>query len=291
MKKKIIITGSSGFIGTHLSRYLSKHYEIIGIDRERGEYTTHNQDINLQELPNIDNIYAVIHLAARAGVRESKDNFEEYVNDNILATKRVLDKCVDWKPKRILVASSSSIYGDSIYHLSDEYRPKSLYAMTKVATEKIVNTYQQSYLPKDTQTCNMRIFTVYGPRQRDGLAMGNFITNILQEKPITVYGDGNQTRDFTYIKDLCIGIGNLLESEELPQETDIGNGNEIKINEIIYLLSQLIDKKVTIDYKPMMPEDVLRTKSSKNPYIISPPTDLAFGLKNQIDAKKKELGT
>jgi len=291
MRRKIVITGSSGFIGSHLSEFLSRFYNVIGIDRELGsKHTIYHQDIN-NKLPDISNVYGVIHLAAKAGVRESQSNFEQYVKDNIIGTKNILDKCVDsWRPKHIMLASSSSVNGDT----SDKYKPKSLYAMSKIAMEDILKTYVNNGTINDlTMTSILRIYTVYGPNQRKGLAIRNFIDNILQDKPITLYGDGSQRRDFTYIQDLCYRIENLLDvyNEDSNLNTyHLGNGTNYSINEIIMMISRLSKKDVTIHYETMNRYDVMETLSKREPpHIYGSITPIEFGLDTQIKWTKKEL--
>lgn len=288
--KKIIITGVAGFIGSHLANNLKDRYEIIGIDREWWggceKSSFHQVDI-CDKLPDIDNVYAVIHLAAKAGVRESQEHFEQYVKDNILGTKSILDKCVDnWKPEKILIASSSSIYGN---RHNDEYHPKSLYAMSKVATEMIAESYRNSKLLSDTQICCMRIFTVYGPNQRSGLAIRNFIDNMLQDKPITVYGDGTQRRSFTYIEDLCEAIGKLLDSDDIPTTTDMGGSRIISLNEVIYQISMLLNKKVNIRYEDWDTQDIYETISNYNKWFPDNSTPLIEGISEQIKWTKQKL--
>ena len=289
-KKRIVITGCSGFIGSRLAEYLSNTYRITGIDKSYWSRDIKNtifihQDIN-EPLPEMDDVYAVIHLAAKAGVRESQEKFDEYVKDNILGTKSILDMCAkSWKPKQILIASSSSIYGE---RHNDEYHPKSLYAMSKVATETIAESYRNSKLLPETNICCMRIFTVYGPGQRRGLAIGNFIDNMLQDKPIVVYGDGTQRRSFTYIDDLCRGIEELLlEGRWLPHTIDIGYSNTASINDIIYNLSKLLNKNVTIQYEDWDRHDVYKTKSNPCGMLPTIQTPLVKGLKRQIDERQR----
>ena len=162
--------------------------------------------------------------------------------------------------------------------------------MSKVATEMIAESYRNNELLKDTVICCMRIFTVYGPGQRKGLAIGNFIDNILQDKPITVYGDASQRRDFTYIDDLCIAIEKLLDSYPcIPIYTDIGNKSPVSLSEIIYLLSKITSKEITIKYEDWKEYDVYETMSKSNDWIPLKPTPLEEGLKNQIEWTKQQL--
>jgi len=301
-KRNIIITGCSGFIGSRLTEYLSDKYNVIGIDREGEDnvvyshYTFIKGDINnpktLNTLRDDLDIYAVIHLAAKAGVRESQSQFEQYVKDNILGTKAILDMCVEhWKPKVFLAASSSSVYGDKICVesvVNDYIKPKSLYAMTKVTMEATIQTYVNNGLLKGCNAKCLRIFTCYGPNQRKGLAIRTFIDNILQDKPITVYGDGTQSRDWTYIDDLCRFIQDIMEyPSSYDNIINAGSSKTHTINDIIYLISKITGKDVTIKYKPMNRYDVMETRSNKT--LIGKLTPLEEGLIKQIEWTKKEL--
>jgi len=254
-KKKIIITGISGFIGSNLARHLIKkgNYDIIGIDKVNRdipkEVKFYLLNIN-DELPSFKDVYAVIHLAAKAGVRESQEKFDQYVFDNIYGTKNILDICSKiWRPNIILMASSSSIYGDNQGKPSkeeDPYQPKSLYALSKIAMEQMTESYLNNGILK-SQLCNLRLFTVYGPNQRKGLAIRNFIDNILRYENITVYGDGTQTRDFTYIDDLCTIFERLINAECIPRYLNAGLGNSVSLNKVINIISRESQIPVTIN--------------------------------------------
>ena len=286
IKQNVIITGTSGFIGSNLVEYLNKNYNVIGIDKDNSRATDnfYHQDIN-DTLPDISNVYAVIHLAAKAGIRQSQDNFGQYVKDNILGTKNILDKCCySWKPVKILMASSSSIYGDEM----TEYHPKSLYAMSKIGMEYMVQSYKNSHLLDGIQDIILRIYTVYGPKQRKDLAINKFITNILQDKPITVYGDGNQRRDYTYVDDLCYKIEHLLKvPSDMPLPiVPMGNNKNYSVNDIIHMLSVLLNKDVTIHHEPMSPFDVIDTLSIAYYREITP---ILEGLRKQIEWHRSEL--
>lgn len=275
---------------------------MIGIDREGEDnvvysnYTFVKGDINnpktLNTLRNDLDIYAVIHLAAKAGVRDSQSQFEQYVKDNILGTKAILDMCVNhWKPKVLLVASSSSVYGDKEFSKSivgDELNPKSLYAMTKVATESIVQSYSNNGLLGDCTAKSLRIFTCYGEGQRKGLAIRTFIDNILQDKPITVYGDGTQSRDWTYIDDLCRFIHDIIEDPNAYDDIiNAGSSETHTLNEIIYLISKITGKDITIKYKPMNRYDVMETRSNKT--LIGELTPIENGLRKQIEYAMRNM--
>jgi UDP-glucuronate 4-epimerase len=309
--KKILITGSSGFIGSNLVEYLCKRYntildyEIIGIDRNpyplpltkvHKNFKPILLDINdnTHGLPDIDGVEVVIHLAGRAGVRESREHFDEYVQDNIIGSKNVLNKCVNqWKPKLFIYSSSSSVYGDCLTKAkeTDATHPMSPYALTKVAVEKLIETYFNNHTIGSTKCTVLRFFTVYGPRQREGLAIRNFIDKILEHEPITLYGDGTQSRDFLYINDLCDGIRRLIEDiDSIPIGCNIYNispSNPITINEIIHLIATLLNTEVTIKYEPFNKFDVMRTAADisklTNLLCWSPSVSIEEGIKMQID--------
>jgi len=292
MKPKIIITGVSGFIGSNLAKYLSENYKIIGIDKvdweEKGLPALEGREFYFQNindpLPDIDDVYAVIHLAAKAGVRESMRKFDEYVYDNIIGTKSVLDKCVtSWKPKVLLVASSSSVHGD----YDKGIHPKSPYAMTKVATEDLTESYKNCSL-LDCDCHILRFFTVYGPGQRKGLAIRNFIEGILKDEAITVYGDGTQKRDFTYIDDICKAIDYLLSYEQGSYCIhEMGSNKSISINSVIYEIADILDKEIKIKYEDRNRYDVLNTLA---PCVcVDNITKFKEGLEKQIEWQKQNL--
>lgn len=284
-KEKLLITGISGFIGSNLSESLRKKYKIIGIDRNNTtklhkSIDFYQHDINYEPLYK-GKVDYVIHLAAKAGVRDSQDKFSDYVYDNILGTKTILDNCVKyWKPKRILIASSSSVYGDDYNY---RYHPKSLYATSKVATEQIAESYYNSGLLDSI--CCMRIFTVYGPRQRKDLAFRKFIDNILNDKPIVIYGNGEQSRDWTYIDDLCPAIEELLNIKVLPFKIDMGACESTSLNKVISIIGNITGKEIKIKYEDMNRHDVFNTYSHRE--TIKNPTPIEEGLRKQIEWQKK----
>jgi len=311
--KKIIITGISGFIGSALADQLlpfnindefEEEYSIVGIDRmnwknQNGRLFYH-QDIN-DPLPDIDEVYAVVHLAAKAGVRNSHELFSDVCKDNILGTHNIIKKCIEqWKPKRLIIASSSAVYGNNSGNPSketDQRKPLSPYAMSKCATEDIAMTYINNGLLDNTKCSILRIFTVYGPNQREGLAIKKFIDSILKNEPVPVFGTGNQRRDFTYIDDLCKGIKDLLDPCELENTGiiyNVGNERNYSLHDIIYMICEYTGKTVSIDYKPKLPWDCETTLSnSRKAYYDfdwNPQTKMEDGLRKQIEWQKRELG-
>lgn len=307
-KKRIIITGSVGFIGTALVKYLNKDYNIIGIDRryppdnfsQVKNYIHYPIDINdMGTLTEAKNIYAVIHLAASPGVRESHENFKQVCKDNILGTQRIIDRCIsDWKPEKLLIASSSSVYGDNgkdghALREDEIINPRSPYAMSKVANEQLMTTYKNCGLLDGIKTASLRFFTVYGPNQRNELAIRAFTDWILRDEPIILYGTGEQIRDFTHIDDICSGIKALMESD-LPHDIyNIGSNDCHSINEIIYLICKITGKNVTINYQPRNMYDVDATLADIdrifNDTHWQPEINFEDGLRGQIEWQKKQF--
>jgi len=311
MKKKIIITGSSGFIGSALVKWLHRKYEIYGIDRRPPsdelfnikDFRHYQYDI-VDKLPNLQmngEIYAVIHLAARPGVRDSRENFEGVCRDNILGTQRILDKCVDdWKPEMLLLASSSSVYGDNgsdghPLKETDAVNPRSPYAMSKLADEMLMHTYMNSGLLDGIECSALRFFTVFGPNQRNELSIRAFTDWILRDEPITLYGTGEQLRDFTHIDDICSGIETLLDADIIPHLSsihNIGSGDSHSINEIIHFIGTYLQKEVKINYQPRNIFDVDKTLADT--YRMKdlgwhPKVDFWDGLRGQIEWQKEQM--
>jgi len=228
--KKILITGSAGFIGFSVSKYLlNEGYDIIGIDnhndyydpamkesrlqilQEYSNYKHHRIDmIDKQKIDEIFEIYKpeqVINLAAQAGVRYSMKNPLAYINSNILGFTHILENCRQHKIQHLVYASTSSVYGANTKTPFSEHdsanHPLSIYAASKKSNELMAHSYSYLYqLP----TTGLRFFTVYGPWGRPDMALFKFTKAILEGKPIDVFNHGKHTRDFTYIDDIVEGI-------------------------------------------------------------------------------------
>jgi UDP-glucuronate 4-epimerase len=301
--KKIIITGCSGFIGSALVEYLFKNLddiELYGIDRLDADphirdkcSTFYKQDIN-DPLPDITDVWTVIHLAGKASVRDSEEKFDQIIHDNINGTHSIIRKCIDvWKPQKLIIASSSSVYGD----IPDGYKtlidtfpdPKSPYALSKLMIEKMVNIYRSQL----KEIALLRIFTVYGANQRKGLAIREFITSALEDKPLIVYGDGTQARDFTYIIDICEAIRLMIELPIPHRIYNLGSENSLTISEVIYKISRYLGKPLTIDYQPEIPYDVNLTLSDSSlmtkDFNWKPLTSFDDGLREEIEWCKIKL--
>lgn len=289
---QILITGGAGFIGSTLADKLLKlstsfqnniNNKIIIIDNFNDYYSPELKDLNIKHnLANPDyklyrgdicdrnlvnkifknhEINCVIHIAARAGVRPSLEDPLEYVRSNIEGTINILEAMRKNNVKKIVFASSSSVYGNCKAEKFTEdlkvTEPISPYAATKSACEQFLYTYSKLY---DIQALCLRFFTVYGPRQRPDLAIRKFIELIEQDKPIPVYGDGTTMRDYTYIDDIVNGIMSAINYDKTPYEIiNLGGGSPVTLNEMITTIEKVMGKKAKIERLPMQPGDVDRT--------------------------------
>ena len=218
-----------------------------------------------KELKNIfskHNIECVIHLAAKAGVRPSFDKQEEYIATNINGTQNILELMNKYNIQKLIFTSSSSVYGNADYEkLSEDIEnlsPISPYANTKLECEKIIREYTQK---TDINAICLRLFTVYGKRQRPDLAITKFVKNLMNNKEITLYGDGSTSRDYTYIDDTVNGI---IEATKYPLKFEIinlGAGNSILLKDMVKLIEKELKKNAKIKYMPMQKGDVFKTYS------------------------------
>lgn len=273
---KCLVTGCAGFIGSNLTDQLLKEgHDVIGIDcftdyyperikrqnianaLENSHFVFIHKDIReLNTYPEVD---VVFHLAAQAGVRASwGSDFSIYTQNNIEATQRLLEYYKDKTLKKFVYASSSSVYGDVPLPMKEDMRlqPVSPYGVTKLAAEHLCYLYWKNFgLP----TVSLRYFTVYGPRQRPDMAINKFVTAILNEKPITLYGDGTQTRDFTYVSDIIQANLKAAASGTPGSVFNIGGGSRITVNELICELEKNCNKPAKIQFVEQQKGDVKDT--------------------------------
>jgi UDP-glucuronate 4-epimerase len=263
-----LVTGCAGFIGWKVSERLLKNGdEVIGVDnlnnyydprlkewrlgklRDSHGFTFHLADVAqneaMQEIFDHRRFDAVINLAARAGVRASLDNPWLYYDTNVVGTLNLLECCRRYKVDRFLLASSSSVYGLNTVPFKEEDctdRVLSPYAASKKAAEVLCHTYHYLH---GISTIILRYFTVYGPAGRPDMAYFKFMKSIDAGEPIEVYGDGKQTRDFTYVDDIASGTvsGLSLDSYHV---INLGNNRLIELNRVIALLEKLLGKEATV---------------------------------------------
>jgi UDP-glucose 4-epimerase len=265
---KALVTGAAGFVGSHVSEaLLAQGAEVVGIDCFTDYYSRELKERNLAGLrahPHfsfheaalqqsdvaalLDGVSQVYHLAAQAGVRKSwGTDFRTYIDHNIDATQRLLEAARGHKGlHRFVYASSSSVYGDvaAIPMREDAYlQPLSPYGVTKLAAEHLCHLYFANY---GVPTVSLRFFTVYGPRQRPDMAFNRFIRAAFSHSPITLYGDGDQTRDFTFIADIV--AANLAAGDRgRPGAVyNIGGGSRVSVKEVLALVAELTGRTLDI---------------------------------------------
>ncbi len=281
MPTRALVTGAAGFIGSTLTeRLLADGAEVTGVDCFTDYYDTalkrrnvsvalaHPRfrlleldlgEADLAALPDVD---VVFHQAAQAGVRASWGReFSTYVHHNVLATQRLLERYRERPLERFVYASSSSVYGDAERYPTDEAllpRPFSPYGVSKLAGEHLVLLYGRNFgLPVSA----LRYFTVYGPRQRPDMAFHRFCKALLRGEEIAVYGDGRQSRDFTYIDD-AIEANVRAWQRSAPQGVyNVGGGSQVEVLEAIALLEQALGAKAKLRFEPRPPGDPLRTRA------------------------------
>lgn len=310
--KTILITGGAGFIGSHLAdKLLGYGNNIIVVDNMNNFYSPsikqknieHNltnerycfYKVDIENINEIENIFkknkidTVVHLAARAGVRPSIDNPESYVKTNILGTVNILELMKKYEIKKMVFASSSSVYGNCPENIFSETlkisEPISPYAATKSACEQFCYTYHKLY---GINIVALRFFTVYGPRQRPDLAIHKFARLIKQEKPIPVFGDGLTKRDYTYIDDIIQGVISAIEYNKTGYEIiNLGGGEPVTLNRMIEELEKYLHKKAIINRMPMQKGDVDKTVSdiTKAEKLLNyhPETSFTEGIKKFTD--------
>lgn len=277
MKGHIVVTGCAGFIGSHLTdRLLADGHAVVGIDsfedyypraikeanlvgaRANPAFTLHEAnilDLTAEAAPGgpdgggasgsalvalLRGCACVYHLAAQAGVRASwGSSFEVYTRNNVLATQQLLEACVAAEAPKVIYASSSSVYGDQDeLPLREDMapRPRSPYGVTKLAGEHLCGLYHANH---GLDAVSLRFFTVYGPRQRPDMAFHKFIKAMLEGREIVMYGDGTQTRDFTYVDDIVEGLV-LTQKAPAGAVMNLGSGNRVSLAGAIATLAEVM---------------------------------------------------
>lgn len=266
-----IVTGVAGFIGSHLAEtLLQQGVEVIGVDQFNDYYDPqlkHNNLVSLKQYANFKFIRAdiqeldwrellatvdiVYHQAAQAGVRASwGEGFRNYTERNINATQVILEAAKQVKSlSRIVYASSSSIYGNAVTMPTPETLcplPVSPYGITKLAGERLCWLYQQNF---DVPVTALRYFTVYGPRQRPDMAFHKFFKAAIERESISIFGDGQQTRDYTYVSDI---VAANLAAGEIPEAIgevfNIGGGSRVTLIELLDMMEQVMGLPIGRNY-------------------------------------------
>ena len=307
---RILVTGGAGFIGSHLCEALLRdRHDVIALDNFDDFYDPAIKRRNIAAADRSDrftlaegdirdaavvdkvlkrDVDVVVHLAARAGVRPSIERPLLYQDVNVRGTLVLLEACRKLSGCRFIFAGSSSVYGNRTkvpFSESDRVDdPISPYAATKKAGELLCHTYHHLYgLPV---TC-LRLFTVYGPRQRPDLAIHKFVRLIEAGTPIPVFGDGSMMRDFTYIDDVVDGVVRAIERCDGYAIYNLGESQPVSVNDLIASLEETLGKKAVVDFQPRQPGDVDRTYAdvtlARRELGYQPSTDLGTGLKRFVE--------
>ena len=303
---KSIVTGAAGFVGSHLAdRLLAMGHEVVGIDSFTDSYARHLKERNLSnakgherfqlidgDLLDLDldallvSADHVFHLAGQAGVRPSwGSQFAVYLRNNIAATQRLLEAAKRAELRTFVFASSSSIYGNAKrLPVTEETLPQpvSPYGVTKLAAEHLCSLYHRVYR---VPTVSLRYFTAYGPRQRPEMAIQRFLSASMNGEQVTVFGDGTQTRDFTFVDDVVEANVRALEAPADERIFNVCGGSRISVNDLIELVGEATGKPLAIQYEPAAKGDALHTlgdNSLAQQHLgFSPKTSLADGLAAQ----------
>jgi nucleoside-diphosphate-sugar epimerase len=307
-----LITGAAGFIGSHLtSALLDRGAQVTGIDCFTDYYPRSIKEANVAVNAGragfhfiqasiqgadlsalLDGKTHVFHLAAQAGVRKSwGGDFRIYTDHNVDATQRLLEACVGWPLHRVVYASSSSIYGDNVSIPMREDalpQPISPYGVTKLAAEQLCHLYHVNH---KVPTTSVRYFTVYGPRQRPDMAFHRFIRAALTNQPITLYGDGEQTRDFTFVTDAVAATIAAGDKGVLGRAYNIGGGSRVTVNHVLEILGRLAGKPLDVRREPAQKGDMRDTFADTT----LARTDLGFrpavALEQGLEAEYRWLST
>lgn len=277
---RALVTGGAGFIGGHLTHSLLERGDDVTVvdsftdyydpllKRSTAERLANagakviEADLNEIDLAPLVDVDVIYHQAGQPGVRKSwGTDFSYYISANVAATQRLLEavKASSAAP-RFVYASSSSVYGNAEVYPTTEStlpRPMSPYGVTKLAAEHLVSLYAENF---GVSTVSLRYFTVYGPRQRPDMAFTRFITGALKGTQIQIYGDGEQVRDFTFVRDVVAANIASATADVTPGSVfNVSGGSDCSVNHVLGILRDLTQRDIDIAYLPVVDGDVRRT--------------------------------
>jgi UDP-glucose 4-epimerase len=303
---KVLITGVAGFVGSHLAeKLLSENYDVVGIDKFLDNYPRRFKQknlepslkhrnfkfleedllgLNLREL--LKDVSYVFHLAAQPGVRSSwGDEFIQYSQNNIMATQVLLEAGKESGVKKIVYASSSSVYGDTDdlpMREDGNTRPVSPYGVSKLAAEHLCYLYWKAY---GVPTVSLRFFTVYGPRQRPDMFFHIFMDRLCKDQEVPLYDDGEQTRDFTYCGDIVDGLLGAAVYPGAGEVFNLGGGTESSVVNAIHIVEKISGRKAKLKTFERQKGDVRHTRarldSAREKLGYRPKVSLEEGLRQQ----------
>jgi nucleoside-diphosphate-sugar epimerase len=310
-----LVTGVAGFIGSTLAgRLLDQGARVTGIDCFTDYYPRPVKEANLATLlgrPGFQFVESTIqaadlerlvpaathvfHLAAQAGVRKSWGrDFGVYTTNNIEATQVLLEACVGTTIERLVYASSSSVYGDDTPLPMRETAvpaPLSPYGVTKLAAEHLCNLYHANH---GVPCVSLRYFTVYGPRQRPDMAFHRFLRAAITSQPITLYGDGEQTRDFTFVADAAAATANAATRGVPGRVYNIGGGSRVSVNQVLDIVGRLAGRPIDVRREGVQKGDMrdtyAETGRARADLGFAPTVTIGEGLAAEYEWMKAALG-
>jgi len=299
----VLVTGVAGFVGSHLvERLLDRGARVTGVDCFTDYYARSIKESNVASLQSragfrfvestiqeadltslLDGVTHVFHLAAQAGVRRSWGrDFQIYIVNNVEATQVLLEALVDRPIEKLVYASSSSVYGDNApIPMTEDTLPHPLspYGVTKLAAEHLCHLYSTNH---GVPATSVRYFTVYGPRQRPDMAFNRFLRAALQGAPISVYGDGEQTRDFTYVDDAVTATMLAAERGTPGRAYNVGGGSRVSVNDVLTIIERISGRQLDVRREPAQKGDMrdtyADTSRARAELGFAPATSLADGL-------------
>ena len=265
---RYVVTGAAGFIGSHLAEaLLGRGHEVVGVDSFTDYYDPALKEENARELDvqrvdlaeeelDLDGVDAVFHLAGQPGARSFGPVFADYLRRNALATQRLFESA---RGTKVVYASSSSIYGDAERYPTPEDaepRPNSPYGITKLACEQLVRAYQRSF---GLECVVLRYFNAFGPRQRPDMAFARIVSALANDGPWELYGDGSQTRSWTYVGDVVAATTAAMDGG--TGTYNVGGGVEASVRDTIAVFEEVAGRRLEIVERPAVPGDQRRTNA------------------------------
>ena len=269
---RYLVTGAAGFIGSHLAEALvGQGHDVVGIDSFTDYYDPRLKEENAAGLDvrrldlahdelDFAGLDGVFHLAGQPGVRSFGDVFPLYVERNVLASQRVFEAAAR-AGVRVVFSSSSSVYGEAERYPTPEEtprRPLSPYGVTKLSCEHLAAAYARSF---SLETVVLRYFNAYGPRQRPDMAFAGVVNALAEARPFTVFGDGEQSRSFTYVGDVVRATITAMEHAPVGALYNVGGGAEATLNEALALLEQIAGRPLDVERAPPVAGDQRRTRA------------------------------